>query len=83
MGTLFGFAVGYIVGARAGSQGFDEVVEALRTVRRSEEFQALVEIVGSHLRGTAETVGQWLTTEEASPAEEMLARARDRARAGR
>jgi hypothetical protein len=29
MGTLFGFAVGYIVGARAGSQGFDEVVEAL------------------------------------------------------
>ena len=80
MGTLFGFVVGYIVGARAGSQGFEEVVDALRTVRDSEEFQALGEVVREHVKGTAGTVGRWLTDMETHTAEEMLERARDRAR---
>ena len=82
MGTLFGFVVGYIVGARAGSQGFDEVVDALRTVRDSEEFQAMVEIARSHLKGTVANVGQWLASTENTSAEEMVARAQERARRG-
>jgi hypothetical protein len=80
MGTLFGFVVGYIVGARAGSQGFEEVVDALRTVRDSEEFQALGEVVRSHVRGTAGIVGRWLTDMETHSGAEMLERARERAR---
>jgi hypothetical protein len=80
MGTLFGFVVGYIVGARAGSQGFEEVVDALRTVRDSEEFQALGEVVRAHVKGAAGTLGRWLTDMETHTAEEMLERARDRAR---
>jgi hypothetical protein len=82
MGTLFGFAVGYVVGARAGSKGFDEVVDALRTVRESEEFQALVDIVTSHVRGSAATVGKWLATAEESTTEDMINRAQQRARRG-
>lgn len=79
MGTLFGFAVGYVIGARAGSEGFQEVVDALRTVRESEEAEAFVRVLRDHLRGTAAIVGAWMT---AGPprAEDLLARARQRAR---
>lgn len=79
MGTLFGFAVGYIVGARAGNEGFDDVVEALRTIRESEEFRALLEITRSHLRGTVANVGGWLASAQTTSAEEMFARAKQRA----
>jgi hypothetical protein len=79
MGTLFGFAVGYIVGARGGREGFDEVVDALRAVRESEEFHGFVQVLTDHLRGSAAILGRWLTAAEADPADEMLARARQRA----
>lgn len=81
MGTLFGFAVGYLLGARAGSQGFDEVAEAFRAVRTSAEFQALVEVVKSHAKGTAALVSERLSGgADPQGAEDLLARARDRAR---
>jgi hypothetical protein len=79
MGTLFGFAVGYVVGARAGSQGLDEVVDALRAVRESEEFRGLLAAVVDHARGTAATMGRWLATTDPSTSEDMLERARGRA----
>jgi hypothetical protein len=82
MGTLFGFAVGYIVGARAGSQGFDEVVEALRTVRDSDEFQALQEVLRTHVRGSVRTLGAWLSTWDDTSFDTLVERAKERARRG-
>lgn len=50
MGTLFGFAVGYILGARAGQDGFEEVVRSVRAIRESEEFQGFVSAMKDHGR---------------------------------
>lgn len=50
MGTLFGFVVGYVLGARAGAEGFEEVVQSLRDIRQSEEFRGFVEAMKSHSR---------------------------------
>ncbi len=41
MGVLLAFAVGYVVGARAGAQDFDDVVRAVQELRDSEEFRSL------------------------------------------
>jgi hypothetical protein len=50
MGTLFGFVVGYILGARAGNEGFTEVVDSIQAIRESEEFRGFVEAMQSHVR---------------------------------
>ncbi|MDQ1375751.1 MAG: hypothetical protein QOJ09_3089 [Actinomycetota bacterium] len=50
MGTLFGFAMGYIIGARAGQDGFEEVVRSVRAIRQSEEFGGFVDAMKSHGR---------------------------------
>jgi len=56
MGTLFGFVVGYILGARAGAEGFEEVVQSIRDIRRSEEFRGFVDAMKSHSRHVAAQV---------------------------
>lgn len=43
MGTLFGFAVGYMVGARTGGDGYARVREIVEGVFDSPGFKALVE----------------------------------------
>jgi len=93
MGTLFGFVVGYIVGARAGSVGFDELVDSVRAIRDSEEFSAFMGLLGEHTRSTAQQLGgRFLTAPErngngggrlrehpvASAAEDALRAARER-----
>jgi hypothetical protein len=48
MGILFAFAAGYAFGAKAGSQDFDDVVEALRAIRDSDEFHDLLRSLRAH-----------------------------------
>lgn len=48
MGVLLAFAVGYVVGARAGKQGLDELKAALNELVASEEFDSLVVAARSH-----------------------------------
>lgn len=81
MGTLFGFFVGYVLGARAGSEGFDKVAQAFTEIRRSDEMRAFVGILRDHIRGTAATVSERLAAVEASAEStaERLAAARRRA----
>ena len=78
MGTLFGFAVGYVVGARMGGRGFDEVVQAARDLRDSAEFRGLVDAVRSHAVHTARSGAAWVASEESEPVSDLLARARAR-----
>jgi len=48
MGILIAFAAGYAFGAKAGSQDFDDVVEALRAIKDSDEFHDLLRSLRSH-----------------------------------
>jgi hypothetical protein len=52
MGIMLAFAVGYAVGANAGQEGYQEVVDALRAVGRSEELHALAAALRSHAGAT-------------------------------
>ena len=62
MGMLIVFAAGYVLGSRGGDESFDEVVKALRAIRRSDEFDGLVKAAKEHaassLRGLADMVEQ-------------------------
>jgi hypothetical protein len=52
MGIVLAFAVGYMVGANAGQEGYQDVVDALRAVRESEEFHGLLSAVRGHASAT-------------------------------
>jgi hypothetical protein len=62
MGFLLAFAAGYVMGARAGSESLDEVIDAVHAIRESEEFHDLVKALRSHaahsLRGLATMLEQ-------------------------
>lgn len=67
MGVLLAFLVGWAVGAKAGPSGFDEVVDAARTVKDSEEFGALVAITRTHLAGSLSGLSKLLSGETTLP----------------
>lgn len=41
MGVMVGFALGYVFGTRAGEDGYQEMVAALRTITSSGELKEL------------------------------------------
>jgi hypothetical protein len=57
MGMLLVFAAGYVMGARAGGETLDDLVDAVHGIRESEEFHDLVKALRTHaahsLRGVA------------------------------
>jgi hypothetical protein len=65
MGLLLAFAVGYVVGARAGSQGLDDVKEALKGIASSEELDSLIAAVRSHAGHTLRELETRLSSSEA------------------
>ena len=42
MGVLIGFLFGYVVGAKAGPEGYERMREAWQTITESDEFRGLV-----------------------------------------
>jgi hypothetical protein len=56
VGVLLAFAVGYVIGARAGSQDFDDVVKAVNEIRQSEEFNGFLSALRSHVSHTLRDV---------------------------
>jgi hypothetical protein len=66
MGVVLAFVVGYLVGARAGQQGFDDLATSARAVRESEEFRALLGAARSHLSSTFGELSR-LVSEEGRP----------------
>lgn len=48
MGTLFGFVVGYLLGARAGSEGYQRLTRAWSDIRQSPEFRDFLGVVREH-----------------------------------
>jgi len=41
--AIVGFAVGYVVGCRAGQDGLNQLMKAWQTIQSSEEFSAMLE----------------------------------------
>ena len=48
MGVIAAFLVGYVVGARAGSAEFDDLVRSFNAIRASEEFADFTAAMRSH-----------------------------------
>ena len=57
MGLLLVFAAGYVMGSRAGGETLEEVIDAAKAIRESEEFHDFLKAVRTHaahsLRGLA------------------------------
>lgn len=49
MGILLAWAIGYVVGAKGGAQDFDDVVQAVKELRDSDEARQLWSVLRSHL----------------------------------
>lgn len=60
MKVLLGFVVGYVVGAKAGSAGFDRVEVAVRELRDSEEYERVIDALRAHARETVQVMNRRL-----------------------
>lgn len=49
MGVIIGFVAGYVFGTRAGADGYQEMMDALKTITSSGELKELVGGVASIL----------------------------------
>jgi hypothetical protein len=77
MQILLSFLIGYFVGAKAGSDQFDEVVASARAVADSDEFHSLLQSVRTHAAATLHSLGDLLDeTPEASTSDGVVARVR-------
>lgn len=69
MGLLLVFAAGYVMGARAGGESLDDVIDAVHAIRESDEFHDLVSALRTHtadsLRGLATMLESGRETTEA------------------
>lgn len=78
MGTLAVFAIGYIMGARAGKKEWDDLAQSLKALRASEEFGDVVMAARSHLSHTLRELAEMLDRRGTAPIEEpdLIARVR-------
>lgn len=57
MGVLAALAVGYVIGARAGSKDLDQVTRALKALSTSPEFADVLSAMRSHVGHTLRELG--------------------------
>ena len=80
MGPLVAMAIGYVVGARTGRKGLDDMVQAAKAVVRSEEFADLVAVTRTHLAGAmrelATVVERGVAKDEIEPSADLVERVR-------
>jgi hypothetical protein len=69
MGLFLAFAIGYVIGARAGSKDLDEVVQSLKAIGRSDELADVVSAVRSHVSHTLHEFATMVDSEGARPGE--------------
>ncbi len=78
MGIIMAFALGYIVGANSGQEGYQEVLDALRAVQRSEEFHGLVAATRAHVSASLHQLADLI--DDTQPDEVTPARLLERVR---
>lgn len=68
MGTMMGFVLGYVLGTRAGEEGWQALVESWQTISSSEEMRGLVtgglDVAGGFLRQGAGILAERLSQDE-------------------
>jgi hypothetical protein len=67
MGFLLAFVAGYVVGGRGGSEGFDDVMAALKEVTNSQEFDDLIKALRSHASHALQELGRRLAIDVDEP----------------
>ena len=69
MELLLAFVIGWAAGAKGGEQGFREVLDAVRELRRSDEFHALMGAMKAHVASGLRTLSEVLDDrqEEVTP----------------
>ena len=72
MELLVAFAIGWVVGAHGGEEGFRDVVQAATELRRSEEFAALMEALRAHLAYTLRSLADVLSAPESEISPESV-----------
>ena len=83
MGTLFGFAVGYLLGSKAGTEGYEELVRSAKAILDSEEFQSFLDILRDHARSGLQQLSEWVGGDEETQRpglDDLLREARERLR---
>ena len=82
MELVLAFAIGYVVGAKAGGRDFDDVLAAARAVRDSDEFSDLVTAVRAHVARTLSDLGDLIegNVEEGAEVVDLVDRVRRLAR---
>lgn len=77
MGVLFAFLTGWIIGARGGKQGYEDVVTAAKELAASDEMATLSVAVRRHLGYSLKQLGDWLSdpTTTLPDVDDILARA--------
>lgn len=68
MGAIIGFALGYVLGVRAGPNGYEELLRSWKVISSSEELRDLV-TGGLSALGDALRQGRALLAERLQPAE--------------
>jgi hypothetical protein len=69
--------IGYVVGAKAGVEQFDEVVASARAVIESDEFASLKQSLRAHAAATLHSLGDLLDeTPDALSGDSVVARVR-------
>ncbi len=66
------FLAGWALGAKAGNQGFDEVVETSRAVLQSKEFKDLLVVMRSHVGYSLRQLGDLVAGDTAEPPADLL-----------
>jgi hypothetical protein len=66
------FLAGWALGAKAGNQGFDDVVETTRAVFDSKEFKDLMCVARSHVGFSLRQLGDLVAGDTAEPAADLL-----------
>ncbi len=65
MGTIIGFVLGYVLGIRAGEQGWNQLLESWQTISSSDEMRDLLtgglSVAPDVLRHGAELVAERLS----------------------
>lgn len=67
---LIGFAVGYVLGARAGQEGLGRVINAAQSIARSEELRGLLE-GGASMLNSAVRQGTGAMTGDGHPGRQL------------
>ena len=62
MGVMIGVAIGYVLGTRAGAEGYEELVKAVRTITSSGELRELAagaaSLLGDVVRQGTSAIGE-------------------------